>query len=405
MRQLLSAAAVLATSPALIAQLPYGSSLLGVISPVSPSEGLYIADRAGANVPVTGLVAAGALNSNVNAIALDPIDDRLWIGNSTTNQLAWIRIAGSTVAQFSVFGTTPVNSISAITFDDNSNPIVCQGTAASAGGVFRFDRRLGGAPVNIGAVASGTHNGVCRDPAGNLYIGMFTSAQVHVMLKNLDGSFQAPVLVGTTATTSISGVAFAPNDGVHPDEIWITTFGAAGSQMYRMPAAGGPGVAVVNSLAGCNWIDYDRNFNDLLITTQAGSDRFVQVDRTTGLDTLLSSIGGGSAGVPASNDVDDTALASIRVAPMILNGSVGPFDLELSTTAPPGTLALIGILSPFVQVLGVGFVGANGRVSVSFPNLTLPGGPLPPSSLQFIAAYFDLSSNLIVGTPVNWPAL
>ncbi|HZN39023.1 MAG TPA: hypothetical protein VFD82_09475 [Planctomycetota bacterium] len=404
MRQLLCVATLLASTTALVAQLPYSSSILGVISPIAPSEGLYIADRAGGNVAVTGLVAAGSSNANVNAIALDPIDDRIWIGSSSTNQLNWIRITGTTVSQFSLFGTAPLTSINAITFDDNSNPIISQSTAASGGGVFRFDRKLGGAGVSIGSVATGTHNGVCRDPAGNLYIGMFTAAQVHKMLKNPDGSFQAPVLVGSTVTTSISGIAFAPNDGTNPDELWITTFGAAGSQMYRMPAAGGPGVAVANTLAGCNWIDYDRNFNDLLVSSQAGSDRFFQVDRTTGADTTLSTMGSGSVGTPASNDVDDTAAASTRIAPMILNGSLGPFDLELSTTAPAGTLALVGTVAPAVNVVGIGIVGANGRLSVSIPNITLTG-PLAPGSLTFIAAYFDFSFNLVIGLPVPWPVL
>src|SRR5262245_12660718 len=168
MRQLLSVATVLASATALVAQLPYSSSILGVIGPLAPSEGLYIADRAGGNIAVTGLVAAGSSNANVNAIALDPIDDRIWIASSTSNQLNWIRITGTTVTQFSLFGTTPAVSINAITFDDNSNPIICQAVGA-AGGVYRFDRKLGGAGVNIGSVAgTGTHNGVCRDPAGNL---------------------------------------------------------------------------------------------------------------------------------------------------------------------------------------------------------------------------------------------
>jgi hypothetical protein len=352
---------------------------------------------------VTGIVAAGG-NANVNAIAFDPIDDRIWIGSSATNQLNWIRIAGTTVSQHSFFGTAPATSINAITFDDNSNPIVCQAVGA-AGGVYRFDRRLGGAGVNIGSVAgSGTHNGICRDPAGNLYIGMFTAASVHKMLKNPDGSFQAPVLVGSTTTTSISGIAFAPSDGPNPDELWITTFGAAGSMLFKMPAAGGAGVPVANSLTGCNWIDYDRNFNDLLLSSQAGTDRFFQVDRTSGTAVTLSTMGSGSVGTPASNDVDDTAPLVMRVAPMILNGGLGPFDLELGTTAPPGTLALIGLAAPFVNVLGFGIVGANGRISMSIPNITLTG-PLAPGSLTFISAYFDFNFNLVIGQPLPWPVL
>ena len=334
---------------------------------------------------MTGLLAAGSPNQDVHAIAFDPIDDRIWITSSSSNQLNWIRITGTTVSQFTQFGTAAgALSLAAVTFDDNANPIACGGTAAA--GVYRFDRRLGGAGTIIGTVAAGTHNGVCRDLTGNLYVGMFGNGQVHVLTKNPDGSYQPPVLLGTVTTTSISGIAFAPTDGINPDEIWVTTFGAAGAQMFKMPAIGGPGVAIVNSLAGCNWLDYDRNGNDLLVSTQAGADRFVQVDRTTGLDTLLSNIQAGSAGVPAGNDVDDTAAGSTRVAPMILNGSVGPFDLELSVTAPVGTLALVGVVAPFTNVLGLAIVGPNGRLSLSLPNLTLPG-PVVPGTLQFLSVY------------------
>ncbi len=395
--------AALAFAAAAVAQVPYGTSVLGVIGNVAPGEGLYLADRAGNNTSVTGLVAAGSSNSNVNAVALDPLDDRVWITSSTTNQLNWVRISGATVTQFTQFGTIPGTGLSAITFDDNANPIVCQGTGTA--GLYRFDRKLGGAGTNIGAVpGTNIHNGVCRDAAGNLYVGLFTAGQVHVFTKNPDGSYQAPVLVGATSTTSISGIAYAPADGVNPEEIWVTTFGAAGAQMFRMPVTGGPGVPVANSLAGCNWLDYDAAHNDLLVSTQAGNDRFVQVDRTTGFDTLLSNILGGSAGVPAGNDVDDTVFGAVRVAPMILNGSVGPFDLELSTTAPAGSLALVGVAFPFVNVVSVGIVGPNGRLYINLPNVNL-SGPIAPGTLQFLAAYFDPSFNLVIGAPVSWPAL
>ncbi len=402
MTRFVSAVAVLATAAALTAQVPYGSSVVGVIGNLAPSEGLFMADRAGVATPVTGLLAAGSSNLNVNAVALDPIDDRVWITSSTTNQLNWIRILGSTVSQFTQHGTITVNSLASITFDDNANPLVCGGTALA--GVFRIDRKLGGAGTIIGAVATGTHNGITKDGAGNLYIGMFGTGQVHMMVKNPNGTYQPPVLHGTTAITSISGIAFAPTDGVNPDELWITTFGAAGNQLFRMPITGGAGVPVANTLAGCNWVDYDRSRNDILIASQAGNDRVFQVNRTTGLDTTLCTLGSGSVGVPASNDANDAPWAGTTVAPMILNGGVGPFDLEVGTTAPPGTLALIGTAFPSVVVLGVALVGADGKLSVNLPNVTL-GGPIAPGSLQFIAAYFDVFGNLNIGAPVSWPAL
>ena len=399
-------AASLATAAALTAQVPYGSAIVGVIGNVAPGEGLYLADRLGNCTPVTGLVAAGSANANGNTTVLDPIDDRVWIGSSSNGQVNWVRIVGTTVTQFVQHGSMPGTSTAAFAFDDNSNVIACGGTAA-AGGLYLIDRKNGGAGTLVGAVpGTGIHNAMTKDLVGNLYVGMFNQGgEVHVFAKNPDGTYQAPVLLGTVPTTSISGLTFAPADGTNPDELWVTTFGSAGSQMFRITLPlGGVGTAVANSLAGCNWIDYDRSQNDLLVATQAGTDRVVQVDRTTGLDTLLSSIQGGNAGVPAYLDVNDAPFGVTNVAPMILNGAVGPFDLEIGTSAPPGTLAVVGVGAPFVSILGVAIVGADGHLSISIPNITL-AGPIAPGTLTFLAAYFDLGGNLQIGSPLPWPAL
>jgi len=302
-------------------------------------------------------------------------------------------------------GTLPVISPTSIVFDDDGHPIACAGNG-STGGVFRIDRRTGGPGVLIGAVAgAAVHNALAKDFAGNLYVGMYQTGQVHRLAKNINGSYQPPVLIGTVPTPTISGLTFAPAQGSHPDELWITTFGTAGGQMFRMALpAGGVAVAVPNNLAGCNWIDYDRQNNDLLVSTASGNARFMQVNRSSGAATQLCLIQGGIAGVPAYNDANDAPLGRTRAAPMVLNGSTGPFDLELGTTAPPGSLALIGVVAPFVSVIGVAVVGADGHLHVDFPN-TILAGPLPPNSLAFAAAYFDAASNLIVGPSLPWPAL
>lgn len=124
----------------------------------------------------------------------------------------------------------------------------------------------------------------------------------------------------------------------------------------------------------------------------------------TGGDAIAAVIGNNNVGTPTCLDVNNAADAEVIVAPMILNGSVGPFDLELGTTAPPGSLVLVGTSAPFVGALAVGVAGVDGRLFVSFPDLTVTG-PLAPGSLQFVAAYFDPSFNLILGNPVTWPAL
>lgn len=391
---------LLASAPAVVAQVPHGGSIVGVISNTLPSEGLWLADRAGNTTPVTGLVAAGSVNANVNAVAIDPIDGRVWIGSSTTTTLGYVRLNGSSVAQYFPHGNVPSGTISGITFDDNANPVVSN----SANGVVRFDRSVPGSGTVIGFVGSGS-NAITRDFAGNLYVGNGSTGQVHSMARNLDGSYQPMQLLGSTSNLLINGLAYAPADGVSPAELWAVTGSAPTSPMFRIPiAAGGAGVVVPNTLGACNWITYDRLANDLLFVTNTGLDRFGSLDRATGAPTILSSLQAGNVGTPASVDVHDEPFGSLHVAPRILNGAVGPFDLELGAVVPPGSLALVGVIAPFVGVLASGVVGADGRLSVSLPGVTL-AGPLAPGTLQFAVAYFDASFQLVIGSTVSWPEL
>lgn len=398
--RVLFAGLVLAGSPALIAQVPHGAGVVGVISNTAPSEGLWLVDRAGNTTQVTGLLAAGSVNANVNAVALDPIDGRIWIGSSTTTTLGYVRLAGSTVAQYVPHGNVPSGSISGITFDDNANPIVSNST----NGVVRVDRKIGGVGAVIGSVGSGS-NAIARDFAGNLYVGNGSTGQVHAMARNLDGSYQPMQLLGSTSTTLINGLAYAPADGTSPEELWVVTGSSVSSPMFRIPlATGGPGAVVPNALGACNWITYDRTANDLWIVTNTGLDRYGSVARATGASTILASLQGGNVGTQASVDVHDEPFGSLQVAPRILNGAVGPFDLELGAVVPPGSLAFVGVIAPFVSVVASGIVGVDGRLAVSLPNVTL-AGPLAPGSLQFAVAYFDSSFQLVIGATTSWPEL
>ncbi len=410
-RLLFGLLALTSTFPALNAQgVPYDSSVVGVTNNVSPSEGIWLADRTGASVAVTGLLAAGSAGSGVNAVQIDPIDGRVWLGGinsngQTSNQVNWIRITGTVVSQFVQHATLPyaaLSSVAAIAFDDNANPIACGSTAANAGGVFRVNRKLGGVATNIGSVASGTHNAICTDGAGNLYVGMFTAGQVHVMLKNPDCSFQPPVLLGSVAVTSISGITFVPAAGATPDELWISTFGAAGAMLFRMPKTGGPGVAVANTSTSSNWCEYDRRHDDVLLAISA-PDNVEKVLRT-GANSVLNAIQAGNVGTLSYIDVNNAVDGNVVVAPMCLNGGLGPFDLELGITCPPGSIAIVGTGFPSVVVLGFGLAGADGRFSVTIPGITL-GAPLAPASLGFLGACLDLGTgNLTIGAPVFWPA-
>lgn len=391
---------LLAATPGLRAQVPHASAVVGVISNTLPSEGLWLVDRAGTTTQVTGLLAAGSVNANVNAVAIDPIDGRIWIGSSTTTTLGYVRLTGSTVSQYVPHGTVPSGSISGITFDGNGNPVVSN----SANGVVRIDRKFGGSGTVIGTVGSGS-NAITRDFAGNLYVGNGSTGQVHSMARNLDGSYQPMQLLGSTSTTLINGLAYAPADATSPEELWVVTGSTPTSPMFRIPlATGGAGVAVPNALGACNWISYDRTANDVMIVTNTGLDRFGSVDRATGASTILGSLQAGNVGTPASIDVHDDAFGRIQVAPRILNGAVGPFDLELGAVVPPGSFAFVGVIAPFVSVVASGVVGADGRLAVALPDVTL-AGPLAPGSLQFAVAWFDASFQLVIGSTVSWPEL
>jgi hypothetical protein len=401
----------LLVAPALAQTVPLGQSIVSVIANVAPGEGLWLFDRAtGASSPITGLVAAGSVGSGVNAIAMDPIDDRIWLGGinnngNTANQLNWIRLTGSVFSQFQQFATiapSSPQSIAAIVFDDNANPVFCAGTASVFGGVFRADRRTG-VVTSLGAVASGTHNALAKDAAGNIYVGMFGNGQVHVLTKNPDGSFQPPVLFGTVSNTSIFGLAFAPADGIRADEMFVACGGPATPLVSVIPiATGGAGTAVTTTQTLFNWIEYDQRNNDLLLA-QTSPDRVIRLARAGG-DVVLGNIGSSNIGTPSCLDSNDAFDGQTMVAPMILNGGLGPFDLELSTTAPPGSLVLIGTVAPSVQVLTVGIAGVDGRVFVKFPNLSL-GASLPAASFQFLSAWFDSTLTLHLGGTVFWPAL
>lgn len=409
---LLLTGAMALASLSLAQSVPYGQSVISVLGNQAPSEGLFFVDRlTGTSTLLTGLVAAGSAGNGINAIALDPIDDRIWLGGinnngNTANQLNWIRLTGSTVTQFQQFATiapTTAVPINAIVFDDNANPIFCAGTAAGLGGVFLANRRSGGPAVNIGAVPSGTHNALAKDSAGNLYVGMFGNGQIHQMLKNPDGSFQPPVPWGTVSNSNIFALAFAPADGVSPDQLFVSCGGPASPLVSVIPVpAGGPGTAVPQTQTILNWIEYDRRNNDLLLV-QSSPDRLIRMNRTGG-DAIAAVIGNSNVGTPTCLDVNNAVDAEVVVAPMILNGSLGPFDLELGTTAPPGSLVLIGTASPFVAALAVGVADVDGKLFVKFPNLSIASS-LAPGSLLFVAAYFDASLNLILGAPVSWPAL
>jgi hypothetical protein len=389
---------------ALLAQsAPFGGSVVSVISNLTPSEGIWFTDASGNATPILGLIAAGSAGNGVSACRLDPIDDRIWLGGTnnggnTAGQVNWIRVTGATVTQFSQHANTgTASSIAAIEFDDNGNPIV-----AVATGIYRVERNTPGNATLIASIPTGSSNALTKDFAGNLYVGQATAGAVYVMTKNPDGSFQTPVQIGSVPTTTIVGVAFAPANGVDPDQIYVTTTGTAGNNIYKIPAIGGGAITVPTTNPSLNWCEYDRN-RDYVVFAQTGpTDRLFVIDRA-GAERSLSVLGNGVIGTPSAVDMNDRVVDAVAVAPMLRNGSATPFDLEFGVTVRPGSYAFIGILNPTVELLGFGVAGADGRVSFRLPNINL-GYAIPPSALTFAAASLDpLTGTLNLGASLNWP--
>lgn len=403
------AIAFLLLLPTLSAQsAPYQGHVSSVISNVAPSEGLWYTDRLGTSTPILGLIGAGSAGNGVSCVRMDPIDGRLWLGGTnnggnTAGQVNWVRVSGSSVSAFAQHATIGfATAIGAMEFDDNGNPIVVGGTS-STGGIFRVDRKNGGLSTLIGVVGGGTHNAITKDGAGNLYVGMFGTGEVHQLLKNVDGSFQSPQLFGTVPSSSIVGITFVPAVGAQPEQLWIVTGGVAGSNVFRMPLLSGSVATVVpTTQPSLNWIEYDKRFDDVLYLQTGPTDRIQAVDRATGAESQVAVFGSGVVGAPTSTDSNDDPDNQIVIAPMRLNGSTGPFDLEFGVTAPPGTIVALAVVSPALVVVGVGVTGPDGRYSVAFPNVSLLGA-LPPAALAFSSATLG-PSGIGIGNTVFWPA-
>ncbi len=396
--------------------VPYGQGIVSVRANVAPSQGLWLFDRVTGATPITGLLAAGSPGIAVNALRMDPVDARIWLGGispgvagdgaTTAGQVSWIVLNGTSVAFWQLQATlpiTPAASINAIEFDDNGNVLVAAGTANAGGGLFRIDRRIAGLVTPIGAAGTtALHNALTKDADGNLYVGMWGSGELHRLTKNTDGTFQAPVLFATLPEIYLFGLAFAPAVGTEPAGIWVTTQGDSGQTLYRVPLTGGAPVGTNSGMGICNWIEYDRRADDLLVCHVSG-DQVRRVDRATGTATVLGALQGGNVGAQTCLDLNDARNDDLVVLPMHPTAGVA-FDLELGVTAPPGRLAFVGTLLPTPTVLAFGITGPDGRLAVTVPNVTLPPG-VPAGSLLLAAGSLDLSTLAVtIGTPVAWPA-
>jgi hypothetical protein len=384
--------------------VPRGRAIVSVISNLGASQGLWLAARGGTCVAVTGLAAAGSPGFGVNAVQLDPVDDRIWLGGinsngNTAGQVNWCRIDNSTniVTQWSAHGTVAGGaSVTGLAFDDDGNPIASTGTAT--GGVFRISRSAGGAGVLLPGYPrpTGTHNAVARDASGNLYVGMFTTGEIYKSVKNADCTYAAAVLLGAVVPNSVAALEWCP-----PNNVIIGTFGTAGSAVFRMPDTGGAATVLSATARDTNGIEYDARAGDLWTVTAGLNPDDVKLMSKLGVETPVCTLQPPDVGSPSWVDTCDCpgdALSNV-IPQCALTGT--PFTLEVGTCCPPGDLGVVFLLT-FNLPLVVGAVGGNGRISGSFPNLVLPLGT-QPGSLQFISAC--LGSQFQIGPVTPWPAV
>jgi hypothetical protein len=263
-----------------LAQIPRGSVIMSQFANLPPMEGLLLVTRGGIVTPVTGL-AANPRGADVNAIKLDPIDNRVWVGGInalSSGRLHYLTIAGSTVAGVTQHGPMlNPGSISGIAFDVNCNPVVSTNTlnaTSTTTGVFRIHRTTGvatqiaGGPINGWPFQPGVANAVCSDPRGNIYFcanGAATGGPIYSLAAP---NYATPVMEGwcvpPSSILTIGGLTWAPDTASPRGAIWWAMLDPVTIVGKLVLSATPPvaGVAVITnppSTSPYNWIEYDND--------------------------------------------------------------------------------------------------------------------------------------------------
>jgi hypothetical protein len=409
---------------ALGAQVRRGEAIVSNFTNAAPMEGLLVANRSGVATPVTGLAATG--QHNLNSVAIDPMNDRIWMGSITVAPTtiglrtilinpAYAYVAGSITTVTSAFSHGPGGSLAGIDFDLDGNPIVSGGAAPpGTGGLFRVNRTTA-AVTNLLSpfpLPAGTVNCVDVDPrTGDIYFALTSAGAPVYRMTGAPGYTVAPVLVGNVSPPStsptISGLAFTPAAGPNPATLFWTTFGTAATCFGSIPAAGGAAVAipgVTNVWNPPNWVEYDNLVGDMWVVSGGIDPDSLWTTTRTGVNPLVCLIPpGGVNGSPSCVDVNDSAVGELRIAPQFVPLAPAPITLEVTACWQPGDFGVIVITSPFVAVLGTGTIGVGGKLPISLPGVVVAAGS--PGAITFMAAAIDLSTFTVrgVSAPTRWP--
>ena len=401
----------------LVAQIPHGDAILSNFNNETPMEGLALVKRNPATItPLTGLGATSRANADVNAIQLDPCDNRVWIGgiNASAGRIDTFTVTGTTVTSLTAVGNTNVGaSVSGIAFDVNGNIVCTSGTITTTGGLFRVNRKTNAITRLLGGTSwsgqAGTCNCVSSDDAGNLYFAVTSSGTpgtVYQLAPGINGDYSgAPFTVGTVSPPSssnvVSSLAFAPANGLRPARVWWTTFGSAGTAVGYFTGGVATPAGNLGGDTALNWLDYSPLTDDFWGVTSGNDPDTVFGINHAGASTQITQLPtSGVNGSPSAIDVNDKPFTSLTILPQYLAASV--FDFEACTTCPSGNIGGILIVSPAVILLTTGTANASGRVSVKFPNVAVARGT--PGAITLQAACFNPTSGQItLGSLVPWP--
>jgi hypothetical protein len=194
-----------------------------------------------------------------------------------------------------------------------------------------------GAKTLIGTVSSfvGTAAGLARDPAsGTIYL---TSATTDT-LYTLDVGTGIPTVVGGYGTTSVV------MHGLEWDSAQNTLWGGSGGNLYHInPANGFASLVGLSGLSAFFNLGYEPGAN-VLYGTNNGTDSFYQVDRNTGVLTLVGPLGPGPTNPSAlAYDSDNSVLYMLDANTDSLY-TVDPATGAAALVGPHGPSELLGLV-------------------------------------------------------------